>query len=786
MSVLDLEYDFSALSAHDLLEARDTYHFHLLSKANVVGTAIGYYLIRTDEPWPKRRGEGVTSPKKKSIPRTLFNSEVRDYSWPCVLVFVRSWAQEEAFGPSGRYSPSKIVPRTLYMPDGRAVPVCVVQVDEAASGESEGVVDQQRPAYFLGGGMPIEIAVQGAVHTATIGCLVSDGHLTYALTARHASGEANTIVSSQIRSGDVPIGTSSHKQLSRRLFSEVYPSLPGRRSYSAIDVGLVKIDDVTGWTSNVYGLPQVGPLADLNDTNLSLRLIDQPLIASGAASGVIAGRVKALFYRYRSVGGFDYVGDFLIAPDGERETRPGDSGMVWHLDVTAKRLNDPPPPLSARDLRPLAVEWGGQAFSDSGKRSTFAIASSLSNVCRLLNVELVTDQSRGVSGYWGRTGHYSIATFALGMVKNAALKRFLSKNAEILSFDLSAIAEKDFDKSVGQISAANEFVPLADVPDEIWKKLPRGKQAREGGRDIQGGRTGSDGPEHPNHYADIDAPIYDDKKTWRDLCLADAKKIEPNAWLQFYRDMAKWAKQEGLQGEAENYGKPFKQGLLPFRIWQFYDALVGFAATGDAVGFLTAAGVAAHYMGDGSQPLHGSIYADGDPTRKVTRSHPRTGEDEEVIYGNGVHSAYETAMVSLHAADLISRIQGSTGSSEPVSAIRSGKDAAKATLELMKRAAAILPPLSIVDAYEAAGAGTSHATLNALWDQFGDQTAEVLALGASYLAALWDAAWEAGNGAAIAASKLKQYQPEDVRPRYIDTKFVPSLTLSQIGTVLKH
>src|SRR5690348_7349723 len=35
MSVLDLEYNFASLSLRDLLEARDTYHYHLLSKANV-------------------------------------------------------------------------------------------------------------------------------------------------------------------------------------------------------------------------------------------------------------------------------------------------------------------------------------------------------------------------------------------------------------------------------------------------------------------------------------------------------------------------------------------------------------------------------------------------------------------------------------------------------------------------------------------------------------------------------------------------------------------------------
>lgn len=52
------DVDFSSLSLKDLIEAGDLYHFHLMSKANVVGTAVGLYLIRDDEDWPQARGEG--------------------------------------------------------------------------------------------------------------------------------------------------------------------------------------------------------------------------------------------------------------------------------------------------------------------------------------------------------------------------------------------------------------------------------------------------------------------------------------------------------------------------------------------------------------------------------------------------------------------------------------------------------------------------------------------------------------------------------------------------------
>ena len=46
MDPLAQPVNFRSLSPKDLLEARETYHWHLMNKANVVGTAVGAYLIR--------------------------------------------------------------------------------------------------------------------------------------------------------------------------------------------------------------------------------------------------------------------------------------------------------------------------------------------------------------------------------------------------------------------------------------------------------------------------------------------------------------------------------------------------------------------------------------------------------------------------------------------------------------------------------------------------------------------------------------------------------------------
>ena len=50
--ILGVARNFAALSTRDLLEARDLYHWHLIHRANVVGTAVGLYRIRKDDPWP--------------------------------------------------------------------------------------------------------------------------------------------------------------------------------------------------------------------------------------------------------------------------------------------------------------------------------------------------------------------------------------------------------------------------------------------------------------------------------------------------------------------------------------------------------------------------------------------------------------------------------------------------------------------------------------------------------------------------------------------------------------
>jgi hypothetical protein len=761
--VLDTGAGYESLSVKDLLEARDLYHNHLTGKPNVVGTAIGLYL--QDEIDLRRAAErhAGTRPPSRTEPRLLGNAAVRPDSWPCVLAFVHDWIAPDQFGDTWR--PDDAIPTRLFMPDGRVVPVCVVRVTPA---EPPAGVPRPRSAWpdtVLGGGYPLVVEVQGQEHVASVGCLVSDGHTTYALTNRHVCGAPGSIVYARVRGQRVRIGVAADAQLTHRRFSAVYEAYPGLRTWLTLDAGLVALDDLGDWTSQIYGLGEPGPLADISERTVSLRLIGAEVTAYGAASGALAARIKALFYRYKSLGGFDWVADFLLAPDAGDgsapgpQTQPGDSGTVWTL---------PPAPGSDR-RRPLALEWGGQSFAaqDGTRIGNFALATALSSVCRLLDVELVTDHNTGWRRYWGSEGHYTIAALACAEVRNPALAALMQANRDAIAFDVTRV---DPGQIQGDLRKAQSgaFIPLADVPDIVWKQNPR---QVPGGRDtVPGANHRTTGPEHPTHYADVDQTRASDGQTLLALCLADPANISVAFWQQFYDG-------NGMKAQSE-------RGLLPFRVWQFFDAIVAAAREGDAARFVCAAGILSHYVGDACQPLHGSIYSDGYPDDPDTRTvHHKDGSTTEIQVkrGAGVHSTYEEKMVDDHADDLAQGIAAALQSFEALPLVASGHDAALATLQLMDRAAKAIPPRALVDAYIAAGGGTSRATRDALWAQFGQATIGVMADGARVLAMLWDSAWQQGGAIAGAAAAIPQ---RDLQALYEQADFVPSLDLDHIGPAL--
>jgi hypothetical protein len=243
MDYLVSDRGFNDLSLADLLRARDQFHAHLLHKANVVGTAIGRYLIRTSDPYPQR-GDAPPAPSTaKKTPRTIENSEVRDYSWPAVIVFVSEWIDDADFrADDGDAHVSDYIPKTIYLEDGRSVPVCVVLAPLAEAPPPP--IDPTTLTFpaastsgpTLSGGYPVYVDVQKGRHFASLGCLVTDGHTLYAMTSRHVTGEAGEELFTVAGGKKLRIGRSAAKQLGRIEFERAYESFSGKHISINLDV----------------------------------------------------------------------------------------------------------------------------------------------------------------------------------------------------------------------------------------------------------------------------------------------------------------------------------------------------------------------------------------------------------------------------------------------------------------------------------------------------------------------------------------------------------------------
>lgn len=742
---------FSALSITDLLDARDAFHVHLMHKANVVGTAIGRYLQRK-KPYPPG------TPRGSKPARTLENSEITETSWPCVLVFVSEWIDEGAFGPGRHAASGDFIPKGIYLPDGREVPICVVHAPAV----------ETRPAPIDWSALPfpdLQISpgytvvtgpVQGVSHVASLGCVVSDGHRWFALTSRHVAGRKGEELFTYLGKKKTRVGTSSGMQVGLMPFEKAYDGWPGRNLFVNVDVGLIEIDDVRDWSPAIYGIGRLGPLADLSIYNLSLNLVGKPVRAQGAGSGSLFGQISALFYRYKAIGGFEYVADFMIGSRDSQPlfTHPGDSGCVWVTESDEVE----------HDRSPIAIQWGGAVFSANAgaSRMPFALASNLSTVCRELRVDLVRSTEIGSFEYWGAVGHYTIGSFACDQVQDANLRSLMQANRRRIAFD-----RDDITKKVNNVTTthgvegvlAKRFVPLADVPDKVWKKFKTDKTP-----------YGRKGPENPNHYADIDLAIQGQKSL--DVLTPNAKSLKTTTWKAYY--------------DAIGFTQVRERGCLPFRVWQFYKKMVEFVRAKDVPSFVAAAGILSHYVGDACQPLHGSYLDDGDPFRNPDGTKAPQMLAHSQGYAAGVHMAYEDHMLDDKVGALLTKLDQALGVKHGMTLVQGGQEAGFATLELMRRARATIKPIDIVNAYGSLGfpaqtnAAQQHEAATKLWSAFGTKTAKVMSDGCKTLAMLWDSAWKEGNGHLIPASTLVEIAPSVLRDIYEKQSFVKSVPLNAI------
>ncbi|HEY9347971.1 MAG TPA: hypothetical protein VIQ53_21770, partial [Inquilinus sp.] len=589
---------------------------------------------------------------------------------------------------------------------------------------------------------------------------------------RHVAGEAGEIVYSQLGGKLERVGVSAAKHLSRALFTTHYPGWPGRDVYVNLDVGLIDIDKLNRWTAEIRDIGQMGKMVDLSVHTISLALIGRDVCGTGAASGQMQGEIAALFYRYKTNGGFEYVADLLIGPRpsaGNEEkappfaTHPGDSGTLWLLipgeddkaDKTRSKGKQKP------DYLPLAMQWGRNMLYSAGEArpQSYVLATLLSRVCAELGVDPVRNWNLDQPDTWSAIGHFSIAARAQVALSGRSQKlvTLMANNAEIIS-------HSDADILAGNFSGMGtaDFVALADVPDFYWK--PR--IAKQGfARTFEG----------PNHFADMDQPDARGK-TLLDLC-KDRAFIDPREWSKFYDSIADLESGEPI---AEKH-----RGLLPFRVWQIFDAMVDFAAVGKAPEFVCAAGTLTHYIGDACQPLHISYLHDGDPLRLVehmfTRG-ARKGQTEMRRFGAGVHEGYEDAMISAFREKVLAGLL-STPKTKLEEMITTGFDAAQLTIAMMRNTFTAIPPMAIVNEFGSFEGKPKERTEH-LWKKFGTKTIRTMQSGAHLLAVLWESAWAAGNGDANITS-TEGLTKERAMRICGDFDFIPSVSISRIGALLK-
>ncbi|KPL25461.1 MAG: hypothetical protein AMJ75_01050 [Phycisphaerae bacterium SM1_79] len=735
--------DYRSLSIKDLLEARDAYHLHLLRLDNVVGTAIGYYRFHPSDPAAKGKEAGPAGSFDKE--KHLSQSIVTAYSHPAILVFVDRSVRRDKMAKT----PEQYIPPRLYLRDGRVIPTCTL-----VAKKEERAVPAPRmaryPSRLMGGGFPCLLDRQGQKRVGTIGCLVTDGNLVYALTNRHVAGEKGEDVFTQVGKGKVKIGTSSGKSVGRIPFSDAYLGWSGYRAIANIDAGLISLENVSQWTAQIFGLGIMGEPVDLNTETMSLDLIGCPVIAHGGASGIMRGEIMALFYRYRSIGGVDYIADFVISPNKEAGgdlTRPGDSGTIWFYDANADRQ----PTRKGRAARdkesdhpsqpqPLAIQWGGQVFggADAAKTVSFALASNLATICRLLNIEPVRDWDIGLPEYWGKLGHFAIAQMAISLLTTRQLKTLMEANLSRITYPLDV-----FVSSAVPAYANASFIPLADVPDLVWKSRSRLKRSGENG----------------NHYLNLDLRGRGtfNNKYLKTLWNEDNSRFTPEYFTRFY---------DSIPEENDHE----RRGALPFRVWQIYNDMTEALSEGGsdrAVRFVAMAGVLAHYMADACMPLHNTKYHHG----------YSEAPDEQ----KKVHNYVDNNILSIQQGSLLNDAFSAIDRDRSFLTVEGGQAWGQRTMDLLVYTYDQLKPTRIINAFNETIDLHWRSRYSYMIEKVGEPLCECIAEGTFRLAEIWENAWQEGGGDSVPNSQLVAVPEQDLSGLYLDKEgFVPCRLLKDL------
>jgi hypothetical protein len=717
--------DFSALSLRDLLDARDHYSVHLANLPNVTGTAVGRYRVRLND---SRDQKAMKEAAPIALgPRTLENSETKSWSWPCVLVFVSTWEDPTLFVKHPEFA----VPKFLYLPDGRLVRTCVIYAPIREKNlQSEPLL--LNPSGLWGAGSQLHLENQGITRLGVSTCLVTDGTLTYVLTSGHIVGAPGGEVFAFKGGKRVAVGQST-KRVNTASLSDLYPGFSGKRTQVTLDAGLVEIKSVYDWTSQALGVGVLGVPIEVSSDTMSLDLINCPVFAELPSGLRVEGSIQALFFRHASVGGVDSVCEFVIGPRRRGEqinVRPGDSGVLWFWDHVADLNTDAiqhPAVTSQPQFRPLAAQWGGRGFNGFPDTQSveFALATSISSICKSLDVEVIRDWSAFQSRYWGKVGHYKIGNAACSLLQSTKAKKLFEANIDRIS-----VSDEDMNQGLlpGQ-KDEDTFIALADVADLYWRKVRKKDDA--------------------NHFADMDerseiAPFIG--MSLMDLWQNDPTSRNPTLWTKFY---------DSLDPKMPNKGR----GSLPFRVKQLYDLMVSSVASKKLAEYICAAGLLAHYIGDACQPLH------------VSHLHHGFKDDPD---DDKVHAVYETQMLDRFRVNVVAGINELAIPVLKKDLFKGAENAADAVVQLMKNTVDTLPPEDVIASFNR---HKGNQQTKMMWLDLGEPTLQLMAEGANTLARIWQSAWTEGGGDKlnhIDHAKLKPISKPALKKLYENKSFAES------------
>jgi hypothetical protein len=400
------------------------------------------------------------------------------------------------------------------------------------------------------------------------------------------------------------------------------------------------------------------------------------------------------------------------------------------------------------------MQWGGQRVKlPDGGKSAYALGTFLSSICRSLDVEVVRNWSLGHDEYWGKIGHFAVGWKACDRLSGTLSDLMLANQARI------GFPDKTISQGTAFRVGRHGFVPLADVPDYVWV-------ASKARRD-----------EPIQHFADIDIYDIDGGPSLLDQCVADTKNVAASVWKAYFDGFA-----------AKDVGP--EEGVLPLRVWQIWEAMVAYLNDDrDAMRFMAAAGVLAHYVGDASQPLHCSYMHHGVPPMVKAGSRkypvPRSSKEFEAFKKTPaakIHGIYEETMLEVDTATALADIDQALKGPGPKIQIRNGHDAAVAVIQLMSRSQKRLAPKTIINTDDPTLGPKARA--QALWKnaKIRDATTASLADSVRVLAALWSSAWAEGGGDKIAKKNIREYIEEEIEPVYRKEKnFLPSLSLDAMA-----